>query len=219
MQIRHPLLILYTGPIWAGVHTTLKALDPATGWCPEERACLTHRAYGKHVEAEPTNYIEELSITFERRERTYDLQLKTGQQRGSLGGPITSLLDIRPEIREGFEWMKRCDAIVFVVNPKTVEVPSGEGWLMHFREDLILAGRDPDQIPLVFQFNKQDMPVDAPNPNWSAVSVETLEQTFQWPGCRYVRSIALQRVGVFEALGEVIDLYEESRARRADPQY
>jgi hypothetical protein len=190
-------------------------LTPATAWCPEERACPTHRAYGRHVAARLDNYVEELDITFERHGVTYDLQLKAGQQRGSLGGPITTLFDVSPRIRQEFEWMQRCDAIVFVVNPKADMVPCGEGWLMHFREDLVSAGRDPDQIPLVFQLNKQDMPVDAPNPDWSAVSVETLEQTFKWPGCRYVPSIAQQRVGVHEALGEVIDLYEDLQAERA----
>jgi hypothetical protein len=106
---RH-LVIVYTGQLLSGVHTTLKALDPSTPWCPEENVCPAHRAYGRHIAAGLDNYVEELDITFQRHAITYDLQIKAGQQRGSAAGPITHLFDVRPEIRQEFERMKRCDA-------------------------------------------------------------------------------------------------------------
>jgi hypothetical protein len=104
---------------------------------------------------------------------------------------------------------------VFVVNSRATAAVLGDNWLANFRDDLLLAGRDPDEIPLVFQFNRRDLPVDAPDPDQRPLPVETLEQMFKWPNCRYVPSIARQRVGVFEALGEVIDLYEDLQAERA----
>ena len=207
---KHSRRILYTGPIWAGVHTTVKALDLGTPFCEEEMSCPHHRAYGKHLAVDLDNYVEEIDVTVARHGRSCDVEIKVGQQKGSGAGLITDLFDLQPMTRKEFEWLHCCDAIVFVVNPKASGIQTGLDWMVALREDLVAAGRDPDRIPLVFQLNKRDLPVGDPDPDRCALPVETLKKLFQWPGCRYAEAIARQRIGVFEALEDVIDLYEHT---------
>ena len=212
------LLVVYTGPIRAGVHTTVKALDHGTPFCEEEASCPFHRVRGKHLDADIDNYVEELDVPMERHGRSYDVEVKVGQQRGALAGPITELFDLQPMTRKEFGWLQRCDAIVFVVNSKARWVHTVSGWLRSFRRDIVLAGGEPDRLPLVFQLNKRDLREDDPDPEERPVPVETLKEMFQWPGCRYVESIAMQRIGVFEALGAVIDLYEQVEPGSRSPR-
>lgn len=206
------LTIFYTGSIKAGVHTTIKALDERVPFCANKDRCMEHRAQGEHINAALPNYMEEFELTLERGHLTYRLDIKAGQQKGTLAGLITTLLDVGPMINRELEWLRGCDAIVFVVDSRTAVVRMSEVRLRTLREDLVAAGRDPDMIPLVFQLNKRDL-ANYPDPDQRALPVSQIEEKLRWPGAKYIESVANQRIGVFEALGEVLDLYESRQPK------
>jgi hypothetical protein len=152
--------------------------------------------------------VEELRLPFEAGGRSYDLALKACQQKGSLAGGIREVMHLNPMIARQFEWLGQADAIVFVVNSKAALSGVCLTELKGLTRDLAAAGREPEQIPLVFQLNKHDLLVDDPDPEQRAAPVEALKQKFLWPGCDYVESIATRRLGVTEALARVLELYE-----------
>jgi predicted GTPase len=109
-------------------------------------------------------------------------------------------------IRTETEFMRRADAVVFVVDSQTVRTYQSAGMVERLRDDLILLGRDPLAIPLVFQLNKRDLPSEEITP------LEELKELHRWPFAAYVESIASQGIGVKEALDKVLELVWQRRA-------
>ena len=88
--------------------------------------------------------------------------------------------------------LKGADAIVFVADSQAEEMAANRESLKNLRENLDEHGKDLDEIPLVIQYNKRDMP--------SALPVEKLEEELNPKRAKSFESVATTGTGVFETL-------------------
>ena len=91
--------------------------------------------------------------------------------------------------------LKGVDGVVFVVDSQAERMESNLENFENLTRNLERQGYDPDKLPLVFQYNKRDLP--------SALSVKELEQTFN-PGRRpSFEAVASRGEGVMETLQSI----------------
>jgi signal recognition particle receptor subunit beta len=88
--------------------------------------------------------------------------------------------------------LKGADAIVFVADSQAEEMAANRESLKNLRENLDEHGKNLDEIPLVIQYNKRDMP--------SALPVDKLEEELNPKRVRSFESVATTGTGVFETL-------------------
>jgi signal recognition particle receptor subunit beta len=88
--------------------------------------------------------------------------------------------------------LKGADAIVFVADSQAEEMAANRESLKNLRENLDEHGKDLDDIPLVIQYNKRDLP--------SALSIEKLNEELNPKGVTSFESVATTGTGVFETL-------------------
>lgn len=88
--------------------------------------------------------------------------------------------------------LKGVDGIVFVVDSQTERMEANLESFEHLGRALEKQGYDIDKLPLVFQYNKRDMP--------GAVSVSELEATFNPMKRPYFEAMAHRGQGVMETL-------------------
>ncbi|RKZ01255.1 MAG: gliding-motility protein MglA [Candidatus Hydrothermota bacterium] len=94
--------------------------------------------------------------------------------------------------------LRNVDGIVFVVDSKIERTNENFQMLVDLEENLESNGLDITRIPLVFQYNKRDLPDAAPIPYLERV----LNGRFRAP---YVESIATEGKGVLDALNLILD--------------
>jgi signal recognition particle receptor subunit beta len=91
--------------------------------------------------------------------------------------------------------LKGVDGIVFVVDSQAERMETNLESFENLNRNLERQGHDPNQLPLVFQYNKRDLP--------SALPVKELEQTFN-PGRRpSFEAVASRGDGVMETLQSI----------------
>lgn len=91
--------------------------------------------------------------------------------------------------------LKGVDGVVFVVDSQAERMESNLESFEILTRNLERQGYDPNKLPLVFQYNKRDLP--------SALPVKELEQTFN-PGRKpYFEAVASRGDGVMETLQSV----------------
>ena len=88
--------------------------------------------------------------------------------------------------------LKGADAIVFVADSQSEEMAANRESLKNLQENLTEHGKDVNDVPLVMQYNKRDLP--------SALSIEKLEEELNPRGVPSFESIATDGNGVFETL-------------------
>ncbi|CAM2008921.1 GTPase domain-containing protein [Acanthopleuribacter pedis] len=91
--------------------------------------------------------------------------------------------------------LRGVDGIVFVADSQKPMFDANVDSFENLQENLAEMGLDLDDIPLVYQYNKRDLP--------NIASVEELNESLNPLGRPYVQAAALQGVGVFETLKEV----------------
>lgn len=91
--------------------------------------------------------------------------------------------------------LRGVDGIVFVADSQKPMFDANVDSFENLQENLAEMGLDLDDIPLVYQFNKRDLP--------NISSVDELNEALNPLGRPYVQAAALQGVGVFETLKEV----------------
>jgi hypothetical protein len=89
--------------------------------------------------------------------------------------------------------MRGTDAVVFVANSAADRLDENRASLAEMQENLKANGIDPDTIPMVFQYNKRDLP--------DILSVEVLTSALNPRGEPVVEAVALRGDGVIETLG------------------
>jgi signal recognition particle receptor subunit beta len=101
--------------------------------------------------------------------------------------------------------LKNADVLVFVADSHPLRKDANLHAFHDVRALLEAEGRDPTQVPIVFQFNKSDLP--------GATSAADLQATLNQGGAPAVEgAVAKDGVGVFETLGEALTLgIEEAR--------
>jgi len=88
--------------------------------------------------------------------------------------------------------LKGADAIVFVADSKSEEMAANRESLKNLQENLTEHGKDVNDVAMVMQYNKRDLP--------SALSIEKLEEELNPRGVPSFESIATEGNGVFETL-------------------
>ncbi len=91
--------------------------------------------------------------------------------------------------------LKGVDGIVFVADSQRAMADANVESFNNLRENLKELGLRLEDIPLVFQYNKRDLP--------NLMSVEELNQLLNKNGYPYIEAIATQGKGVFETLKEI----------------
>jgi signal recognition particle receptor subunit beta len=97
--------------------------------------------------------------------------------------------------------LKGADAIVFVADSQSDELPANRESLTNLRENLKEYGKTLDDIPWVIQYNKRDLE--------SALPVEKLEAELNPGGVPCFEAVATDGNGVFETLAAATKLVME----------
>lgn len=104
--------------------------------------------------------------------------------------------------------LKGADGVVFVADSQVERFEANVLAYEELASDLAKHGQDIVRVPLVFQWNKRDLP--------SAQPVDELERELNRFGCPSIAAIATKGVGVFEALRDVATRVVDA-ARRGQP--
>jgi len=106
--------------------------------------------------------------------------------------------------------LKGVDGVVFVVDSAPERMDANlEAW-EHFQQALIRQGYDLARIPIVFQYNKRDLP--------NAASIEELENTFNPTRRPWFEAVANRGEGVMETLESISQMVMDAlRGLRANP--
>ncbi len=103
--------------------------------------------------------------------------------------------------------LKGVDGIVFVADSQTAMLEANVESIRNLRENLAEIGTNLDEIPLVLQLNKRDLP--------NIVEVETLVRALDPEGrAEHVEAVAFTGVGVFETLKVISKLTLRTLRRR-----
>ncbi len=88
--------------------------------------------------------------------------------------------------------LDRADGVVFVVDARRESLDQNLASFEELRGALAAYGRPLDQVPLVIQYNKRDLP--------RVVSVPDMEKELNPAGVPYYEAVALRGTGVFDTL-------------------
>ena len=91
--------------------------------------------------------------------------------------------------------LKGSDAIVFVADSQVLMRDANLESLENMRENLMANDLDPDDIPIMFQYNKRDLP--------NILSIEELNSDLNHHGAKYFPSVAIAGSGVTETFQEI----------------
>ena len=103
-----------------------------------------------------------------------------------------------PEVKEELKRVTRSSGFIFVVDSQRERLDAAHHQLNTLREDLLSAGLNLDDLPVVFQMNKRDLP--------GAVPLGALISEFSTRKSAHVESVATRESGVLEALQTLIAL-------------
>lgn len=98
--------------------------------------------------------------------------------------------------------LKGVDGIVFVADSKADRMDANIASMQNLYENLAEYGYDPNQLPMVIQYNKRDMP--------DALSVEELRAQLNPNGLPDFEAVAVEGTGVFDTLKAVSKLVLKS---------
>jgi signal recognition particle receptor subunit beta len=102
--------------------------------------------------------------------------------------------------------LKGADCIVFVVDSQEPMLEANAESLENLRENLEINELDPNEIPLVIQYNKRDLP--------NALPIEILNERLNPRGAPHFEAVALKGQGVEETLKGVTGLVFRSLATK-----
>jgi signal recognition particle receptor subunit beta len=96
--------------------------------------------------------------------------------------------------------LQGADGVVFVADSQTRQLEENIESLQDLHANLGNQGMDPRTVPLVIQYNKQDLPRDM------IMSIEDLDEALNFRGVPHFAADALHGVGVFETLRGIAEL-------------
>ena len=102
--------------------------------------------------------------------------------------------------------MRGADAVVFVANSAADRLQDNVASLRELSENLVANGLDPGSIPMVFQYNKRDLPEVTP--------IEELQKALNFRELPYFPAVAVRGEGVLETLGALIETTMVDLTRR-----
>ena len=98
--------------------------------------------------------------------------------------------------------LKGVDGVVFVADSQAERMDANIASLQNLYENLSDYGYDPQQLPIVLQYNKRDLP--------NIVSVEELRAELNPDGLPEFEAVAVKGIGVFDTLKVVSKLVLKS---------
>jgi len=98
--------------------------------------------------------------------------------------------------------LKGVDGVVFVADSQAERMDANIASLQNLYENLSDYGYDPQQLPIVLQYNKRDLP--------NIVSVEELRAELNPDGLPEFEAVAVKGIGVFDTLKSVSKLVLKS---------
>jgi signal recognition particle receptor subunit beta len=102
--------------------------------------------------------------------------------------------------------LKGADAVVFVCDSQEAMLDANLESFQNMRQNLEANEIDPDEIPLVFQYNKRDLP--------NALPIEILNERMNQHGDPSLEAVALKGAGVEDTLKAVTKLVFKSLSAR-----
>jgi mutual gliding-motility protein MglA len=106
--------------------------------------------------------------------------------------------------------LQGCDGVVFVADSQTRQLDENIESLQDLHANLGNQGMDPRAVPLVLQYNKQDLPREM------IMSVDDLDEALNFRGVPHFAADALHGVGVFETLRGIAELVLKRLASPAE---
>jgi hypothetical protein len=106
--------------------------------------------------------------------------------------------------------LQGADGVVFVADSQERQLDENIESLQDLHANLGNQGMDPRTVPLVLQYNKQDLPRDM------IMSVEDLDEALNFRGVPRFAADALHGVGVFETLRGIAELVLKRLASPAE---
>jgi signal recognition particle receptor subunit beta len=91
--------------------------------------------------------------------------------------------------------LKGADAVVFVADSQKEMMEANLESLENMKENLMENNLDPEDIPIVFQYNKRDLP--------STLTIDELNKELNVRDCKHFESVAIEGKGVQEAFETV----------------
>ena len=170
--------IAYVGPALSGRTTSVDVLTTANG------ASLTRsrdRSGPHRLRFDDRDYV--ITVSFVRAHYFYEHALKSGVAN-----------KLAPEIDQ----LAVADGIVFVADAQAARMGGNLDERDKPRRDLDGRGVCLDQVPVVFQVNKVDLP--------TALRTSAMEASIRSANCRYVESVATRALGVLEAFRALNEL-------------
>ncbi len=101
--------------------------------------------------------------------------------------------------------LKGVDGIVFVVDSSKSKLKDNIDSLKELKDYLEEMGININEIPMVIQYNKRDLP--------DALPIEELEKNINYMGAPYIESVALEGIGVVETLELITELVIKSYSK------
>ncbi|OGC90260.1 MAG: hypothetical protein A2W25_05795 [candidate division Zixibacteria bacterium RBG_16_53_22] len=106
--------------------------------------------------------------------------------------------------------LRGVDGLVFVADSQTAKMEENLESLQNLRDNLEEYGYDINQIPLVIQYNKRDLP--------NIGSIEELERTLNLKGVPYFEAVAVTGEGVFKTLKAISKMVlDQVKAKKTEP--
>jgi hypothetical protein len=106
--------------------------------------------------------------------------------------------------------LRGVDGLVFVADSQTAKMDENIESLQNLRDNLEEYGYDINQIPLVIQYNKRDLP--------NIASIEELERTLNPHGMPYFEAAAVSGEGVFKTLKAISKMVlDQVKAKKMEP--
>jgi mutual gliding-motility protein MglA len=94
--------------------------------------------------------------------------------------------------------LRGSDGVVFVADSQRIMMDANVESLQNLKSNLKLNSLDPDTVPLVLQYNKQDLP--------DVATREEIDARLNWRDVPTFLSVAIQGTGVNETLKKIIEL-------------
>lgn len=182
------LKIVYYGPGLSGKTTNLEVLHKS--FAPESVGKLISLS----TEADRTLFFDLLPVEFGKiNDFTLRLQLYTvpGQVRYNSTRKLV---------------LKGVDAVVFVADSQRAARDQNIESLQNMRENLVENNIDPDDIPVVFQYNKRDLE--------DILSVQELNSDLNQRWYPYIEAIAIEGRGVKETFDAIMRLLLKTLSRK-----
>jgi mutual gliding-motility protein MglA len=105
------------------------------------------------------------------------------------------------------------DGVVFVADSQSLRSDANLESFENLRDNLVEQHRELDSLPLVFQYNKRDLP--------DVLPVEKLDQLLNSQGAPAIETVAVRGQGIFEALDlitqKVLEAFEQRPVRALSP--